>query len=118
MRSIFSVLRETPALPYLIVQQIAATHALPGPALMTFPLVFGTLVRVIAEGQETGGMRAGNPLLMAISVVSQPAYFAVVARFLLPRVPAALGPVPEWDEIEEHAVAFLRRGLAAPENES
>lgn len=111
VRSIFAVLRETPELPYLIVQQIAATHELPGPALQTFPQVFGTLVRVIGEGQAEGTMEPGNPLLMAITAVSQPAYFAVVARFFLPRVPHALGAPPTRDEIEEHAVAFLRRGL-------
>lgn len=115
VRAMFSVLRENPDFPFLLLQQVAATHELPGPALATFPFVFSTLVGVVKAGQADGTIRPGNPLLLAISSVSQPAYFGVIARFFLARMPERLGPRPEWDEIEGHAVAFIRGGLAAEE---
>ncbi len=114
-RAIFSVLRENPDFPSLILQQVVATQQLPGPALATFPVVLGTLAAAIREGQGEGALRAGNPLLLAISVVSQPVYFGVLTRFFLPRMPAHLGPRPDWDEVEAHAVAFIRKGLTAGE---
>ena len=113
VRAIFEILRDNPDLPFLLLQQVALTRDLPGPALQTFPRVFATLVRVIGEGQADGTVRGGNPLLLAISAVSQPAYFGVVSRFLLDRLPSALGAHPDWDEIEEHAVSFLRGAFEA-----
>jgi AcrR family transcriptional regulator len=112
VRSVFGVLRENPDLPFLMVQQLAAKGEPPAQAVVAFGAVFGSLVGAIRAGQAHGSIRAGDPLLMAVSVVSQPAYFGVATRFLLARLPATLGDRPEWSEVEEHAVRFIRLGLA------
>lgn len=112
LRAMFSVVRENPDLPHLLLQQVVVTHELPGPALQTFPKVFGMLRQAVMDGQAEGTIRRGDPLLLAISTVSQPAYFGVLARLLLERLPAVLGPLPDWDDIEAHAVQFVRGGMA------
>lgn len=117
-RAVFSVLREDPDFPLLVVQQVSRMGELPGPALQTFPFVFNALMQVVAEGQADGSIRAGSPLLMAVSVISQPAYFGVVTRVLLSRLPSQFGGRPEWDEIEAHALHFIRRGLARRKEET
>jgi hypothetical protein len=47
-------------------------------------------------------------------VIAQPAYFGLLVLLLLPRLPADLLPAHgTWEDIAEHAVEFVRAGLAA-----
>ena len=109
VRMVFDHLRANPDLQFLVLQQITSTD-MPSVAAKAFAAIFGGLSDRIAEGQRRGEIRAGDPLLMAISVVSQPAYFGLIARYVLSRLPLA-GGTPPWDAIVEHGVGFVRAGL-------
>jgi len=109
VRLVFDHLDANPDLQFLVVQQITST-TLPTVAATTFAAIFGGLADRIAEGQRRGEIREGDPLLMAISVISQPAYFGLIARYVLSRLPLP-GGAPSWDRIVEHGVAFVRAGL-------
>jgi AcrR family transcriptional regulator len=111
-RAIFEHLRSNPDLQFLVLQQMATQDVMPAPAARVFGGIFGGLAARIAEGQRRGEVRSGDPLLMAVSVASQPAYFALVARFMLDRL-SVEGGAPSWDEIAEHGVGFIRAGLTA-----
>jgi hypothetical protein len=108
---VFDHLDANPDLQFLVVQQITAT-SLPSVAAATFAAIFGGLAERIAEGQRRGEIREGDPLLMGISVVSQPAYFALIARYVLSRL-SLPGGAPPWDTIVDHGVDFVRAGLEA-----
>jgi AcrR family transcriptional regulator len=111
VRLVFAHLHANPDLQFLVVQQLTAT-AMPSVAATAFAAIFGGLASRIAEGQRRGEVREGDPLLMGISVVSQPAYFGLVARYVLSRLPLP-GGTPAWDTIVEHGVGFVRAGLAS-----
>jgi AcrR family transcriptional regulator len=117
LRAQFAAIAAHPDFQILVMQQVVARHRLPAAALRHLPEAFAVLASAIRDGQAEGSIRSGDPLLMAISVVSQPAYFGVVARLLLPRLAPGSAPPATWDGIEEHAVAFVRAALAAPGEE-
>jgi len=117
VRTYFGYLAENPDIPHLIVQAIA-TPAVPPEGFARFVRrVHGHLVGVVREGQADGSFRAGNPVQMAIGIISHPLHLML----LRPQLHAVLG----WDlddpavlaEAVEGAVAFACGGLAArPEN--
>jgi AcrR family transcriptional regulator len=112
VRLVFEHLHGNPDLQFLVLQQLGHGE-LPSAAGQAFSTIFGGLAGLIGEAQRRGEVRAGDPLLMAISVASQPAYFGIIARFLLGRLPLpGTSPPPSWDRIVEHAVEFIRAGLA------
>jgi AcrR family transcriptional regulator len=111
LRLVFEHLHTNPDLQFLVLQQIGR-HDLPAPAARAFAAIFGGLAALIAEGQRRGEIRSGDALLMTISVASQPAYFGMVARFLLHHLPLR-GGAPKWEDIVEHGIGFVRSGLAA-----
>jgi AcrR family transcriptional regulator len=111
LRLVFEHLHANPDLQFLVLQQIGR-HGLPAPAVSAFSAMFGGLAGLIAEGQRRGEIRSGDALLMTISVASQPAYFGIVARFLLHHLPLP-GGAPKWEDIVEHGIEFVRSGLAA-----
>jgi AcrR family transcriptional regulator len=113
VRLVFEHLRTNPDLQLLVLQQLGHGE-MPVAAARAFSVIFGGLAALVAEAQARGEARAGNPTLLAISIASQPAYFALVARFVLPQLALAPG-TPSWEAIVEHAVAFVRAGLTGPE---
>jgi AcrR family transcriptional regulator len=112
VRLVFEHLRVNPDLQLLVLQQLGHGE-MPAPAAQAFTTIFGGLAALIGEAQRRGEVRPGDATLMAISVASQPAYFALVARFVLHRL-SLPGGTPSWDRIVEHGVGFIRAGLESP----
>ena len=117
VRAFFGHLEENPDLPHLMLQELAAGKAPPPPVESFLRTVMSHLTRVVRDGQESGEMRAGDPLLLAWSCIIQPIHFTLVRPWLkVLRSPdgeraSAVDPV-------EHAVEFARAGLAAPKRRS
>ena len=87
-----------PDYPRLLLQQIVASP-LPHPVVQSAVREnLLMLQRLVEEGQADGSIREGDPLLMALSLISQPAHMSVVLR-----------PVRHIMEIPEEAEAFLDR---------
>ena len=117
VRAMFQHLREHPDIPRFMVQEIVLGDAPAPPVLKHVRFVLGTLTSIIKEGQREGAIAAGDPVLMALSILSQPLFLSLMPVFLkrgdlsgadLPRPRASA---------EDHGVAFLRSGLFAhPEN--
>jgi len=71
--------------------------------------VVGTLARIVREGQEEGSIVSGDPVLMALSLLSQPIYLSLMPRFLTrDDLQAAALPQP-GGPAEDHVLAALRR---------
>ena len=105
----FDYLDRRPELPQLMLQETVAGRRPPPGALALLQGVLGALAGVIKEGQERGEIRAGDPRLMAVSVVSQPLHLTVATRVvegLTPSDPETRG------RILAHARRFIREGLA------
>jgi AcrR family transcriptional regulator len=108
----FDYLRERPELPQLMLQETVAGRTPPAGALKLLRRVLEAIGGLIREGQESGLVRAGDPRLLAVSVVSQPLHLALTTRLV-----ADLDPEePESRaRLLAHALSFIRQGLAVSE---
>jgi AcrR family transcriptional regulator len=104
----FDYLGERPELPQLMLQELVAGRLPPAGALRSIRRVLETVGSLIAEGQASGEVRAGDPVLMAVSVVSQPLHLALTSRVVSgsdPHEPTVRG------RLLEHVRAFIATGL-------
>ncbi|MFQ5890636.1 MAG: TetR/AcrR family transcriptional regulator [Gemmatimonadota bacterium] len=113
VRAFFAHLERRPELPQLMLQRLAAGQPIPKPAAVTIQHNLGMLVSLIREGQKDGTIREGDPALMALSVVAQPLHLSLAGGAI-----GEAGMVDPTDpesrrKVVEHAVAFVRAGLAA-----
>jgi AcrR family transcriptional regulator len=118
VRGVFEHIQVRPNMPALMVRELAGGHGRDRPinAVLTetFRRALPMLVGVITEGQRDGSIRAGDPVLLGLSVMAQPIYFNL-ARPIIAAV-AGLEPRDEAtsQRMADHAVAVIRAGLAAP----
>jgi AcrR family transcriptional regulator len=115
VRGMFQHLRENPDLPRFFVQEIVIGDD-PSPQLLrTVKTVVGTLATVFRQGQEEGTVIPGDPVLMALTLLSQPIYLTLMPRFLAREDLKDAGlPRPEGSA-EEHVLGVLHRAFLAPE---
>jgi hypothetical protein len=118
VRALFGVFAEQPDYPQLIMHELARSRPLPEELRQALERRIGALATLIGEGQADGSIRGGDPLLMALSVGSQPLWISLAAR------PIREGARIDQDDPEtrgrlvESVVAFVREGLAVhPETE-
>jgi AcrR family transcriptional regulator len=109
----FEYLRERPELPQLMLQETVAGRAPPAGALRLIRRVLAAIAGLVEEGQAGGLIRAGEPRLLALSVVSQPLHLSVASRLALDVDAGAAGVRAG---LLEHARAFVRRGLLVSEH--
>jgi hypothetical protein len=116
----FRHLAENPDLPRFMVQEVVLGEV-PSPRILdAIKLVIGTLSGILRDGQKEGTVVPGDPVLLALSTLSQPIYLTIMPRVLKREMPRDRDlPVPRKSP-ENHAVAFLRRGFLLEEqrNES
>ncbi len=115
VRAFFDYLERHPELPRLMMQQLASSRPMPEAALRTLQGNLAILASVIREGQEDGSIRPGDPRLMALSIGAQPIWLTMARRALQEGV--AIDPAEPGTRarLVESVVAFVRAGLAAPE---
>lgn len=114
VRAYLRFFADHPDVPRFMLQEIAQGKLPPPPVVEVIGSVAGTIAATLHEGQRAGEIREGDPLLLTLSLVSQPVYFALVRRAFGhvsgrdPLSPEALAAV------EDHVAAIARAGLAAP----
>jgi len=118
MRQIFQYFEEFPDVPPLLVQQLSLSGPLPPPVLRGQHQMRETLVGAVETGQRNGTIRAGHPLLMALSIVAQPFYLSLARRALARGIVPDAGTPQFFEALVDHAVGFAQRALAAPSGNS
>jgi AcrR family transcriptional regulator len=117
IRGMFQHLKENPDMPRFMVQEIVLGDR-PNPRIQdTVKTLAPVLIGIIQEGQAVGTIRKGDPVLMALSTLSQPIYLSIMPPILGQEEFKASGvPQPRMAP-EDHAVEFVMRSLAAREGE-
>jgi len=111
VRAMFRHLAENPDLPRFMAQEIVLGESLSPQVLETVRILVGTLSAILKEGQREGTVVAGDTVLMALSTLSQPIYLSIMPQTLKREGLRHSGlPLPRRSA-ENHAVAFLLRGL-------
>ncbi len=113
VRAFFAYLAEHPTLPRLMVQQFASARPMPEVGLRVIQRNHQTLASLIAQGQEDGSIRSGDPRLMALSIGAQPVFLTLVRRALHEAVAIDQDDPRIRARLVDSVVAFVRAGLAA-----
>jgi len=111
VRAMFQYLQGNPAVPRLLTQQLASIRPLPRPALDTLRANIGLMASLIAEGQQDGSIRPGDPTLMALSIGSQPIFLNLVRQALREGVEIDQDDPTTGREVVESVAHFVRAGL-------
>jgi AcrR family transcriptional regulator len=115
VRAFFGHLEENPDMPQLMLQEIAAGKDPPGAVRRALGQVSGALAHLITSGQAQGRIRAGDPLLLALSCVYQPVHLTLVRRVARSVLGLYMVDPDTQARVVEHSVAFVRAGLEARE---
>ena len=113
VRAYFDYFATHPETLQLMMQELALGGAPPEAAVARIRTLHNALAALVHEGQVSGEIRAGNPAIMAISIVSQPAHMMLMRRPLQAFTGMDLGDPVIREQFVQNASAFVRGGLAA-----
>jgi AcrR family transcriptional regulator len=111
VRAFFDHLDENPDMPQLMLQEIAAGKDPPLAVKRVLGQVSGVLAELVRSGQRAGEIRAGDPLLLALSCVYQPVHLTLVRRIARSVIGVDLTEPETRARVVDHAVAFTRAAL-------
>jgi len=114
MRGYFTYLAQNPELPSMLFQELALHRQIPAPIKEVMRPMFGLLASNIAEGQEDGSIIAGDPVLLALSVIAQPAWIIVMRDALHEVAGLNIIDPATRDRVLEHIIAVTHRNLTNP----
>ncbi len=118
IRAYFDHFAENPDLPQLMLQEIVLGGYPPEAAGPFMRRIFTLIIGAIREGQASGEVRPGDPVLMGMSLVSQPV-FPMLARGPIQVLTGMdLQDMHTRERVVAHVVAFARAGLAARPEEA
>lgn len=118
VRAYFEHLHDNADLPRLMLREVLAGRGPGELAAAALQRIMRRISGVVEEGQAEGSIRRGDPVLMGVSIISQPLHLMIAG----PVVRAVTGWDPEDRSVRpsvvDHAVEFVRAALAAREGES
>jgi AcrR family transcriptional regulator len=110
-----AALSHSPAGPGAIaclLRELAGDRPLPPPMLALMKRNVGTMIGLITAGQADGSIRAGDPMLLAISAVSQPFYFKIAGRGIEQALGVRRSDPAAWQRVIDHVAMSVRQTLA------
>jgi AcrR family transcriptional regulator len=112
VRAFLDHVAQNPGAPAVVLRELASDRPFPPPLARAMKRNLGTLVGTITAGQRDGSIRAGDPVLLAISVVAQPFFFAVAGRFIQEGIGLDLGDPKIRPRVVDHLAESVRRSIA------
>jgi AcrR family transcriptional regulator len=113
VRIFFDHIRANPDMPAIIVREMASGRPVSGIIATTMSQALGQLSAVIAQGQADGSIRAGDPLLLALSCVAQPIYLNLARRAISAAAGLDQDDPGVYHRVVEHATLTVRALLRA-----
>jgi AcrR family transcriptional regulator len=111
VRAFFQHLRRTEHMVPLMVREMAGTDPLAPPVRQMLQDVMPAIAGVIREGQKAGTIRAGDPLLLALSTAAQPVYFNLARKALATVLGLDPNADAHFDRLVDHCVTTVKRQL-------
>lgn len=118
VRVMFHYQRERNDLPQFMAREIVLGDNPSPQALETVGTVVGALSKIMREGQEEGTLVQGDPVLMALTLLSQPIYLSLMPRFLKREDLREAGLPQPRGSAEDHVLALLRRAFFVSQEDS
>ncbi|HSG81637.1 MAG TPA: hypothetical protein VLC48_05270, partial [Gemmatimonadota bacterium] len=113
VRAFFEFFAENPEFPRLILHELARSRPMPDAMRGALERRVGLLGSLIRQGQADGSIREGEPLLLALSVASQPLWMALAAAPLREGARIDVADPGTRARLVESVVEFVQAGLAA-----
>ena len=111
VRVMFHHMKEHHDLPRFMVREIVLGEEPSPEVLETVRTVVGALAKIMEDGQEEGTIADGDPVLLSLTLLSQPIYLSLMPRFL-GREDLQDAKLPEpHGSAETHVIALLRRAF-------
>lgn len=112
VRAVLEHLSRHPGTPRCLLRELTSERPLAPPVAALMKANAGSLMHLIADGQREGTIRAGDPALLALSVMSQPFYFRVASRLIEPALDVDESRPDVRARVVEHVVEGVRRTIA------
>ncbi len=112
VRGIFDYLGTHPEFSRLIMQHFAGSRPLPDAFRRVIHGNIAMLTGLIEEGQRDGSIRAGDPRLMAPSIVSQPMYITLARQVIHEGLGIDIDDPDAREHLVDSVVVFIRGALA------
>lgn len=113
VRAFVEYLHANPDMPRLMLQELVLGQGPPRAAGPTIARAHAALAALVSEGQADGSIRAGDPALLAIGVLSHPLHLVLVSRALKAVLGLDLDDPDGQARALDHVAAFARAALAA-----
>jgi AcrR family transcriptional regulator len=113
IRAYFEHFAQNPDLPQLMMQELVLGGGPPEAAGPPMRRIYGLIQAALREGQASGEIRAGDPVLLALSVISQPIFPMLVRRPIQAIAGLDLEDERTRERVMLQMVGFARAGLAA-----
>ena len=113
VRGMFEHFEAHPEAPRLMLQELANGRSLPEAAQRHMGRLFGALTSLVEQGQAEGAMRAGEPRLMALTIIAHPVHANLFRSVLRGIAGVDLADAAVRARVIANAEAFVRGGLAA-----
>jgi AcrR family transcriptional regulator len=113
IHAVFDHIRSRPQMPAIIARELASGREVNRALVDTFRRVLPAVIGVIVEGQKEGAIRAGDPVLIALSIMSQPIYFNLGRKLLAAVAGVEISDPATAERMADHAAAVIRAGIAA-----
>jgi AcrR family transcriptional regulator len=97
----------------VMIQAVVIGKEPPPAAAQALRTVQHTLLTLVTEGQQEGVIRAGDPRLLSLSIVSVPLHLALVRRPLKYNTGIDLENREQREAAIQHAIRFVREALSA-----
>jgi len=112
MRAFFAHIESHPEMAPLMLRELSSGRPVPPPMAEAMRHNVGLVVEAIVAGQREGTIRPGEPMLLALGVISQPIYLGVAAP-VIRRVAGVDIRSPEMRErVIATAVEMVRSALS------
>ena len=113
MRGLLEHVADNPGAPACLLRELASERPLAPPIAKVMKRNLGALAQTIAAGQQDGSIRAGDPFLLAMSVVAQPFYITVASRVIREALGVDSKDPATRARIIDHVAETIRHSLAS-----
>ncbi len=111
VRAYFDHFAENPELPQLMLQEVVLGGGPPEAAGPTMRRIYAHILEAIREGQAAGEIREGDPVLLGVSLISQPVFPMLVREPVRMLTGLDMRDAATRERVAAHVATVVRAGL-------
>ena len=113
VRAIFAHIRANPDMPSFMMRELSLGRTPSAPIVEMMGRILPAVSGVIAQGQQSGAIRAGDPILLTFSVIAQPIHLYLARGAIAAVAGLDVNDAQSLERIVEHVVTTVRRAVEA-----